>query len=239
MGLFGKKPEFVPAPYIAPPQPQSRTAPTMDHTIHNTEMRAGNLQARVAQLEADIANFKREMSRHPKGTASYRMYHQRAIQAMKQRKRLEGRLQNTMAVQFNLEHVRDAKSEMQDHVATVDGLRVEAQELQAFKDSVDLDEAEDLQDEIQDALEDASEVSNVLGRTYDVGVVDDAELEAELDALEESPTYADPSSVPTYLQPTPVQGAGLVQQQQHVQPQHAPHLPAQAYQPQGMGGPRY
>ena len=228
MGLFGgKKPQYVPAKYIPPPSRQANAAPSSDDVIHSTEMRAGNLQARVAKLEQEILNHKREMSRHRKGTASYNMAYQRAMQAMKQKKRLEGRLQNTMAMQFNMEHIRDAKVEMRDQAAMVSGLRQEVQQMERMKNEIDVDDVEDIHDQMQEVMEDANEISQVLGRNYDVGVVDDYELEAELNALEDNVSLGDATNVPSYLQPAPLNTD--VQVPQNAQPQATvpSYLPAQ------------
>jgi charged multivesicular body protein 5 len=43
---------------------------------------------------------------------------------------------------------------------------------------VNLDKIEDLQDELEDMMEQANEVQEVLGRSYGVPDVDEAELEA-------------------------------------------------------------
>lgn len=48
---------------------------------------------------------------------------------------------------------------------------------------VNIDSIEDLQDELEDMLEQANEVQEVMGRSYGLPDVDDAELEAELEAL--------------------------------------------------------
>ena len=42
---------------------------------------------------------------------------------------------------------------------------------------------QDLQDQLEDLTEDANEIQEVLGRSYGMPDIDDAELEAELDAL--------------------------------------------------------
>lgn len=49
---------------------------------------------------------------------------------------------------------------------------------------VNIDKIDDLQDDLADMMEEMNEVQDVLGRSYDVGEdVDEADLDAELDAL--------------------------------------------------------
>lgn len=67
---------------------------------------------------------------------------------------------------------------------------------------VNLDDIDDLQDELEDMLDQANDVQEALGRSYGMPDVDDAELEAELDALgdeialDEDTSYLDEASAP-------------------------------------------
>merc|ERR1711994_561412 len=49
--------------------------------------------------------------------------------------------------------------------------------------NVNIDQIEDLQDDLGDMLEEANEVQEAMGRTYGMPEIDEADLEAELDAL--------------------------------------------------------
>lgn len=236
MGLFGKKPQLVNTPYVAPTR-QTQTGPSMDEAIHNSSVREGNLQARIAAIDQDILNFKKEMQRSRPNTATYNMYKRRALQAMKQKKSLENRAAMTANATFNLEQVRDTKYMQQDNVAMAQNLRAANAELRAAQQHIDLDEIEDLQDDMQDALQDANEVQEVLGRSYDVDNIDETELMAELDELEEdSMNYATGESLntPSYLQPSAIEGSAAPAQQ------HQSQLPRPGYtQPETMPAQRY
>lgn len=237
MGLFGKKPQLVHAPHVAPPRPAA-PGPSMDEAIHNSEMRAGNIQARLQAIEQDIINFKREMQRARPGTSTHTMYKRRALQAMKQKKSLEQRLAMNTNATFNLEQVRDAKYMQQDHIAMAQNLKAVKNELVAGQQHVNVDEIEDLHDDMQEALEDVHETQEVLGRSYDVDHVDEAELEAELNELEaDSMQYGTGESLatPSYLQPAAIEAP------QHAAPQPAQgQLPRPGYaQPEQMQPQRY
>lgn len=230
MGLFGKKPQLVHAPHVAP-TPRPAPGPSMDEAINNSSMREGNLQARIASVEQDIINFKKEMQRCRPNTATYNMYKRRALQAMKQKKSLEARAARTANATFNLEQIRDTKYMAQDNVAMASNLRAANAELRAAQQHINVDEIEDLQDDMQDILQDTNEVQEVLGRSYDVDNIDESELMAELDELEEdSLNYAtgDSLSTPSYLQPTPIEGA-TSQQSQVSRPGYSQPEPAQRY----------
>lgn len=129
---------------------------------------------------------------------------------MKQKKSLENRIAMASNATFNLEQVRDTKYMQQDNIAMAQNLRTANQELRAAQQHIDVDEIEDLQDDMQEALEDANDVQEVLGRSYDVDNIDETELMAELDELEEdSLNYAtgDSLSTPSYLQPSAIEAA--------------------------------
>lgn len=211
MGLFGKKPEYIPQPYVQRPAPRQPASHSMDQALHNAELRTGNLESRIANLEAEITNYKREMQRNRPGTAAHNMYKRKALNAMRQKKSLESRAQMSSNAAFNLEQVRDAKYQQQDNIAMVQGMKAANEEIRMATQQVDLDEVDELQDEMQDVLADVNEVGNMLGRSYDVDNVDQTELEAELDELEqdsvgfasESPAYLRPSAHQEMPQPVP------------------------------------
>lgn len=234
MGLFGKKPELVHTPYVPPPR-HAPAGPSMDEAIHNGTIREGNLQARIAALDQDIINYKKEMQRCRPNTATYNMYKRRALQAMKQRKSLENRAAMTANANFNLEQIRDTKYMQQENVSMAQNLRTANQELRAAQQHIDLDEIQDLQDDMQEALEDANEVQEVLGRSYDVDNIDETELMAELDELEEdSLNYAtgDSLTTPSYLQPSATEiTPARPSQEQFRRPNYT--------EPESMPAPRY
>lgn len=222
--MFRKKPQYVANRYVPAPPPPQASAPTIDNTIHNASMRNGSLDARIVALEAEVANHKKDMQRSRPGTATYNSSKRRALQAIRQKKSLEQRIQSSGNAQFNLEQVRDAQFTQQDNIAMVQGMKVANQELKQAQAHIDLDEVEDLRDDMEETLGDLNEVGDVLGRQYDVDNIDQTELEAELDELEEdSIGYASASanvSTPSYLQPQ--YPTAPAQQQQHAAPQNQP-----------------
>lgn len=232
MKFFGKKPEYIPTTYVAPP-PREQPGPSMDQAIHNAEMRTGNLDSRIAAIETEIANCKREMQRSRPGSATHNMYKRRALHAMRQRKSLENRVAMSANAAFNLEQVRDAHQMQQDNAAMVQGLKAANQELRVAQQQIDLDEVEDLRDDMEEALADVNEVGDILGRSYDVDDVDQTELEAELDELEQdSIGFASGNALdtPSYLRPAAPHSATPQQSHQQGSPAHS-NYPTPAYAP--------
>merc|ERR1719393_206121 len=53
---------------------------------------------------------------------------------------------------------------------------------------VDINQVDDLQDDMADLLEQAEEVQSALSRSYNTDDIDEADLEAELAAMEDDPS---------------------------------------------------
>jgi len=85
---------------------------------------------------------------------------------------------------FNIEQTNFTIDSVKDTITTVDAMKAASKTLKTEFKKVNIDKIDDLQDELADMMEDMNEVQDVLGRSYDVGEdVDEADLDAELDAL--------------------------------------------------------
>lgn len=85
---------------------------------------------------------------------------------------------------FNIEQTNFAIDSVKDTITTVDAMKAASKTLKTEFKKVNIDKIDDLQDDLADMMEDMNEVQDVLGRSYDVGEdVDEADLDAELDAL--------------------------------------------------------
>jgi charged multivesicular body protein 5 len=59
-------------------------------------------------------------------------------------------------------------------------------ELKASVKEIDLDAIEDLHDDMTEMLETTDEIQDIMGRSYDTNAVDEDELLAELDGMEDT-----------------------------------------------------
>lgn len=219
----------APAPnYRAPPPP--KPAPSLDNVVHNQQMRVSSLDARIRQLDTDLASYKREMQRLRPGSASHNMYKKRALQALKKKRMLENQASQVMNQQFNMDQVRNAAGSVKDAKDTMAGLESMNKQMRKEMKSVNIDKLEDVQDSMEDILQDTEEIQESLGRSYMVGdQVDDEELEAELDGIEQDLFAGDSLTTPSYLQPAGVgaQSSGVAANQQYSTPgQNSSQMPA-------------
>merc|ERR1719453_1493000 len=100
----------------------------------------------------------------------------------------EGQKEKNMNQQFNIEQIQFAQEGLKDTADTVAAMKTANKELKKQFKAVKVDEIEDLQDDMAELLEQAEEVQSALGRSYGLDDVDEADLEAELAAMEEDPS---------------------------------------------------
>jgi len=82
-----------------------------------------------------------------------------------------------------MEQTNFATQMLKDTKITVDAMKTGVKDMKREYKKVNIDQIEDLQDDLEDMLEQANEVQEAMGRSYGVPDVDEAELEAELEAL--------------------------------------------------------
>mmetsp|Transcript_30984 Transcript_30984/g.75782 ORF Transcript_30984/g.75782 Transcript_30984/m.75782 type:complete len:222 (-) Transcript_30984:478-1143(-) len=195
MGIFGRK---EPAPYQAPAAP----APARDISAiqHNIEARAGGIEAKIRRAEAELAGYKQEMARHRVGSSQHSMYKQRAMRVLKQKKMYENQLRGTQNTQGTFDQITYAKETVKDVKETMGYMKETTKAMKKEMGKVNVDDLADLQDEMEDILQDTSEMTEMLGRTYDVGAMDETELEAELEGIGEELDFG-ATAAPSYLQP--------------------------------------
>jgi charged multivesicular body protein 5 len=104
---------------------------------------------------------------------------------------------------------------VKDTVTTVAAMKNANATLKKSVKAINIDEIEDITDDLADMMEDMNEVNDALGRSYATpDDIDEADLEAELDVLEdemEADALAE-DATPSYLQPAasmPDQPSGL------------------------------
>merc|ERR1719272_2269458 len=101
----------------------------------------------------------------------------RAMEILKQKKMYENQREQTRNQQFNMDQVMFAQESLAETANTVGAMK------DAIK-AIDINQVEDMQDDMSDLLEQAEEIQSAMGRSYNTGDIDEADLEAELAATE-------------------------------------------------------
>ena len=93
-----------------------------------------------------------------------------------------------MNQQFNMEQIAFAQEGLKETATTVSAMKDANKALKKDFKKINISEVEDLQDDMEDLLEQAEEVQSALGRSYNCDDIDEADLEAELAAMEDDPS---------------------------------------------------
>ncbi|XP_040567588.1 charged multivesicular body protein 5 [Lepeophtheirus salmonis] len=157
-------------------------APNLSDCISNVDSRAESIDKKVARLDAELRKYKDQMSKMREGPAKNSVK-QKALRVLKQKKQYEAQCDNLRNQAFNMEQTNYATQSLKDTKATVNAMKLGVKEMKKEFKTVNIEQIEDLQDDLSDMLEDANEVQDVLGRSYGMPDIDEADLEAELDAL--------------------------------------------------------
>merc|ERR1712054_9334 len=81
-----------------------------------------------------------------------------------------------------------AQEGLKDTAQTVEAMKTTNKALKKQFKAVNINQVDTLQDDMADLLEQAEEVQSALGRSYNTDDIDEADLEAELAAMEDDPS---------------------------------------------------
>jgi len=185
--------------------------PSLQDAIASTDSRIASIEVKVKKLDGELGRYKDQMSKLRNGPGKDAIQ-QRALRTLKQKRMYESQLAQLTQQTFNMESAALTTENLRNTMATVDALQASNKEIKKQYGKINLDKIENIHDEMEDLLEQANEIQESLGRSYAVpDEIDEADLEAELDALqfeeeEEGPSYlADINKVPDFIDEPPVE----------------------------------
>lgn len=185
--------------------------PTLQDAINATDARVASVEVKIRKLDGELLRYKEQMSKLRSGPGKNAIQ-QRALRVLQQKKLYEGQLNQLQQQTFNMESAALTTDNLRNTMATVDAMKMANKEMRKQYGKIDIDKIENMHYDMEELLEQANEIQESLGRSYAVpDEIDEADLEAELDALqleeeEEGPSYlADLNKVPDFLDDTPVE----------------------------------
>jgi len=111
---------------------------------------------------------------------------QKALKVLQQRKMYEAQRDQLQQQSWNMEQAGMMQDNLKNTMTTVDAMKTTSKELRKQYGKIDLDKIERMQDEMADLMEMGNDIQESISRSYDVPEdVDEAELDAELEALGE------------------------------------------------------
>jgi len=185
--------------------------PTLQDAIASTDARAASIEVKIRKLDGELSRYKEQMSKLKNGPGKVAIQ-QRALRTLKQRKMYEAQIAQLNQQTFNMESAALTTENLRNTMATVEAMKVASKEMQKQYGKIDIDKIENMHYDMEELMEQANEIQESLGRSYDVpDELDEADLEAELEALdldevEEGPSYlADMNKVPDFIDEPPVE----------------------------------
>jgi charged multivesicular body protein 5 len=160
--------------------------------------------------------YKEQMSKLRNGPGKEAIQ-QRAMRTLKQKRMYEGQLAQLTQQTFNIESTALATENLRNTMVTLDAMSQANKELRKQYGKIDIDKIENMQYDMEELLEQSNEVQESLSRSYAVpDEIDEADLEAELDALgmeeEEGESYlADLNKAPDFIDEAPIEAPEFTQ----------------------------
>lgn len=128
---------------------------------------------------------------------------QKALKVLQQRKMYESQRDQLQQQSWNMEQAGMMQDNLKNTMTTVDAMKTTTKELRKQYGKIDIDKIEKLQDEMADLMEMGNDIQESISRSYDVPEeVDEAELDAELEALGEEVEFegiGESSGVPGFM----------------------------------------
>ena len=114
----------------------------------------------------------------------------KALKILQRRKMYESQRDQLQQQSWNMEQADMMTSNLKNVMTTVDAMKTTNKTLKQQYGKINIDKIEKMQDEMADLMEVGNEIQESLGRAYDVPEdVDEAELDAELEALGEEAEF--------------------------------------------------
>lgn len=185
--------------------------PSLQDAINSTDARMSSIEVKIRKLDGELARYKEQMNKLKRGPGKEAIQ-QRALRTLKQKRMYEAQITQLSQQTFNMESAALATENLRNTMATVDAMQIANKEMRKQYGKIDVDKIENIHYDMEDLLEQANEIQETLGRSYAVpDEIDEADLEAELDALaleeeEEGPSYlADLNKVPDFVDEAPIE----------------------------------
>lgn len=189
--VFGKRKKDVPAP-------------SLEDATAGLGGRIDAMDQKIAGLENELRVYKDKIKK-TKSPAAKKQLQRRAMEVLKRKRMYEQQRDNVAGQQFNIDQASFGIESAKANVQTVAAMKAANAELKkTIKKDLDIDAVEDLADDMAELMEDFNEINDALGRNFATPEdLDEADLEAELDMLEEEmfeEAEQEADATPSYLQ---------------------------------------
>jgi len=181
----------------------SKPKPSLTDAIASTDTRIDGIQVKVKKLDGELTRYRDQMKKMKNG-AGKAAVEQRALRVLKQRKLYEAQIEQLQQQTWNMEQASMTTENLRNTLATAEAMKTANKELKKQYGKIDINKLEDIHYEMEDLIENANEIQESMSRTYGVpDELDEADLQAELDALEDDLAFESiagvSDAIPSYL----------------------------------------
>ncbi|KAJ9295720.1 hypothetical protein DTO271G3_5743 [Paecilomyces variotii] len=177
--------------------------PTLDGAIANVDNRIASIDVKLAALNAELSTYQARLAKMRDGPGKNAL-RQKALKVLQRRKQYEAQRDQLSQQSWNMEQAGMMQDNLKNTMTTVDAMKTTTKTLKKQYGKIDIDQIERMQDEMADLMEIGNEIQESISRSYDIPEdVDEAELDAELEALGEEnmfETSLGEDAVPSFLQ---------------------------------------
>ncbi|KAF2754820.1 charged multivesicular body protein 5 [Pseudovirgaria hyperparasitica] len=177
--------------------------PTLSGAISNVDSRIETVDVKIAKLNAELSTHQSRLAKMRDGPGKTAIK-QKALKVLQQRKMYEAQRDQLQQQSWNMEQAGMMQDNLKNTMTTVDAMKTTTKELRKQYGKVNIDKIEKLQDEMADLMDIGNEIQESISRSYDVPEdVDEAELDAELEALGEEVEFeglgAESEGLPAFM----------------------------------------
>ncbi|OKL60052.1 Charged multivesicular body protein 5 [Talaromyces atroroseus] len=177
--------------------------PTLDSAITNVDNRVASIDVKLAALNSELSTYQARLAKMRDGPGKNAL-RQKALKVLQRRKQYEAQRDQLSQQSWNMEQANMMQDNLKNVMTTVDAMKTTTKTLKKQYGKIDIDKIERMQDEMADLMDIGNEINESISRSYDIPEdVDEAELDAELEALGEESLFENPmgeEAMPSFLQ---------------------------------------
>lgn len=167
------------------------------------DSRISSIDIKLAALTSELTTYQSKISKMRDGPGKTALK-QKALKVLQRRKQYEAQRDQLSQQSWNMEQAGMMQDNLKNTMTTVDAMKTTTKALKKQYGKIDVDQIERVQDEMADLMDVGNEIQESISRAYDVPEdVDEAELDAELEALGEESMFESSmgeSAVPSFMQ---------------------------------------
>ncbi|EMR09937.1 hypothetical protein PNEG_01696 [Pneumocystis murina B123] len=169
--------------------------PNINDVISSTEQQIQNIEKKIDKYTTELVKLRQKLKSCSSGSS--RILKSQALTLLHQKKIYEQQKMNLQQQLLNMEQTVLAADQIKNTAAIITVMKSTNKTFQGqrFK----LNEIEKIQDNMEDLLNEVDQANCLLARSYDLNQVDETELEAEFEALEEIDLEIE-NGIPSYLE---------------------------------------